>query len=1091
MNPATSILATFPLQLEYLSWTWNITNPRSIWLWFAILALPIVLLGVRSLNGLGPMRKWVAIGMRLGVLILFLLILGGARWQRVNKDLEVIVLRDVSESTAQVKNFPGNTLQQAEDDWIRSLAGEGAEKGAANVKPKLDRIGVISFHDQAVIDAMPSIRPALDTKPVRDTGAGTNIAGAIQTGLATMGKDAMHRLLILSDGNSTMGDLDAAVNAANAAGVQIDVAPLTYQIQNEVIVESVNAPPMKRENNPFSIYVVLRSTNPTDVVGRLTVLRQGQPMDMDPYTEGLQATRTVRLHPGANNEAISVPAQVESSTIHQFKAIFEAEGAVAGAATQPTQLASGKPASAGPSSQPSGAGRGDTLLANNVAEAFTFIKGKGRVLYIDNVEGNRGQILADALKQEGVNAEHVTVDSFPNSLIELQNYDAIILANVPRGSGGISDDQQKMLASYVHDSVGGLVMIGGPDAFGAGGWQGSKLEEVLPVNMDIPAVRQLPKGALVMAMHSCEMPDGNYWGEQCAIKAVETLSERDEIGVISYAWNGPGGGGSNWDFPLQPKGDGTRVTAAIKRMQLGDMPSFDDMLDVAVNGKNGVGGLLRSDARQKHIIVISDGDPAAPAQKLLDDCKKNKISISTVTVYTHTPGTRSPQMEKMARDTGGRAYGPIESNPNQLPQIFIKEATVVRRSLISEPKEGIPLKQNPGTSDIMKGMEGVQLPPLRGMVLTSRKPNPQIEVPIFAGAANDPIMAHWQTGLGKVAVFTGDANTRWASAWVGSPMYAKFWSQMVRGVERPPMSTDFEVSVSRDGPVGKINVEAINKDSGFLNFLNMRTTVIGPDLKPRDVRLTQTGPGQYTGTFEAKASGNYVGITNFTGPKGERGMIPSGLAVNASPELRDLQSNEGLLRDIAERTGGRVFKPFAIDAAELFTREGLKITASPLPIWDILLPILLGLIIVDVATRRIAWDWASTRAMILGAAAKVQSYTHVRKVEGGATLDALRRVRGEVAESKFKTAEEAASAGPAPSAAPDPKRKFEAKGAGAVEGDISQVVGGATEKPIPSPPKKIEPKGNQPDGPGGHTNSLLEAKRRARKQIEDKEKGDQ
>src|SRR5205085_1535668 len=144
----------------------------------------------------------------------------------------------------------------------------------------------------------------------------------------------------------------------------------------------------------------------------------------------------------------------------------------------------------------------------------------------------------------------------------------------------------------------------------------------------------------------------------------------------------------------------------------------------------------------------------------------------------------------------------------QLPQIFIKEATVVRRSLIHEPKEGIPLKQNLGTSDIMKGMEGAELPPLRGMVLTSRKPNPQIEVPIFTGPANDPIMAHWQTGLGKVAVFTGDANTRWASNWVGSPMYNKFWSQMVRGVQRPPMSTDFEVSTTRDGQDGHVSVEA-------------------------------------------------------------------------------------------------------------------------------------------------------------------------------------------------------------------------------------------------------------------------------------------
>src|SRR3712207_7224680 len=63
------------------------------------------------------------------------------------------------------------------------------------------------------------------------------------------------------------------------------------------------------------------------------------------------------------------------------------------------------------------------------------------------------------------------------------------------------------------------------------------------------------KGALVLVMHSCEMPDGNYWGEQCALKAVETLSSRDEIGVISYGWAGGGGGGRSEEhtFELQSR----------------------------------------------------------------------------------------------------------------------------------------------------------------------------------------------------------------------------------------------------------------------------------------------------------------------------------------------------------------------------------------------------------------------------------------------------------------------------------------------------------------------------------------------------------
>src|SRR5689334_22022214 len=102
---------TSPLQLEYLR-GWQAL------LIFIALALPIVWMGTRSLAGLGQLRKWVAIAVRLAVLLLFVLILSGARWQRQNKNLEVLVLRDISQSTAQVHDFPGRTLQSSIDDWL-------------------------------------------------------------------------------------------------------------------------------------------------------------------------------------------------------------------------------------------------------------------------------------------------------------------------------------------------------------------------------------------------------------------------------------------------------------------------------------------------------------------------------------------------------------------------------------------------------------------------------------------------------------------------------------------------------------------------------------------------------------------------------------------------------------------------------------------------------------------------------------------------------------------------------------------------------------------------------------------------------------
>ncbi|MEO6437466.1 MAG: hypothetical protein ABIP55_17110, partial [Tepidisphaeraceae bacterium] len=366
------------------------------------------------------------------------------------------------------------------------------------------------------------------------------------------------------------------------------------------------------------------------------------------------------------------------------------------------------------------------------------------------------------------------------------------------------------------------------------------------------------------------------------------------------------------------------------------------------------------------------------------------------------------------------------------------------------------------------------------------KTHPQIEIPVTANAQNDPILAYWQTGLGKAVAFTGDAHNTWADAWVNSPMFSKFWAQVIRSVSRPPMSTDFEVVTAQDGGVGKIDVEALNKESGFLNFLNMRATVIGPDLKPRELRLEQTGPGTYAATFDARQAGNYVTIINYAGPKGDRGTIPSGMAVNTSPELRDLHSNESVVQEIANRTRGNVYNAFKLDPRELFRREGLKQSNSPLPIWDLLLPALLGLIIVDVATRRIAWDWISTKRMALATADRIRAFTTTHKVESAATIGALRRVREEVAEQKFRPQEQEGAAGASASPRPDPHAKFQAKG---VEGNIADLVGGAADKPIPSAPKKIEPKG-EPSGPGSHTGSLLEAKRRAQQQIKQKEQGD-
>jgi hypothetical protein len=108
-------------------------------------------------------------------------------------------------------------------------------------------------------------------------------------------------------------------------------------------------------------------------------------------------------------------------------------------------------------------------------------------------------------------------------------------------------------------------------------------------------------------------------------------------------------------------------------------------------------------------------------------------------------------------------------------------------------------------------------------------------------------------------------------------------------------------------------------------------------------------------------------------------------------------------------------------------------------------------------------------------------------VETRQSIDALKRVREEGSTTPGTARPDPVAQRPASTERPNPSAKFEASTK--VEGDIASVVGGATDKPVPPPPKKIEPKGAVPQGPGASLGGLMAAKKRAQEQIRKKEEG--
>jgi uncharacterized membrane protein len=612
----------------------------------------------------------------------------------------------------------------------------------------------------------------------------------------------------------------------------------------------------------------------------------------------------------------------------------------------------------------------------------------------------------------------------------LSEYDCVILANVPAEL--LNEDQQEIIRTNTHDQGCGLVMIGGPDSFGAGGWQGTPIEKGLPVDCDIKSFKVQGKGGLVLIMHASEMSDGNRWQKEIGKLAIKKLSPNDEVGILHYEW-----GQHKWHIPLQEiRSKKNSLLAQVDRMTPGDMPDFDGPLKMAYES-------LTEPSRElatKHVIIISDGDPAQSNPFLLTKMKRDKVTVTTVGVATH--GASQDQALKAISDkTGGRFYKVV--SPKALPSIYVHETRIVSQSFVYEKrfvpqflfKDG-PTEKLPDT-----------LNPLYGFVRTSPKQSPLVQIPIIGPSTPDqvmPILAYWNYGLGKSVAFTSDARSlpgrpAWDRDWAGSDMYSKFWEQVIEWSLRPTetgrlvMTTEYN-----DGKV-KVIVDARDTNNRPLTDLaivggvslaaqgGVTATPIRPeDRHDRELRFEQKNSGLYEAEFKAEEAGSYF-INAQAKRQGKDGKdevdsIRSGVTVPYSPEFADVESNTSLLEKIRAATGGQTISednlaiaadlsnPQAEDMryelARTAFRAGLPQFKNLQPVWYWLVFLAGVLMFFDVAVRRIAVEPAEAVAVaervwlrLRGRASEISTTPEFidrlrsRKLEVGDTLEQLRSAR--------------------------------------------------------------------------------------------------
>lgn len=872
-----------------------------------VLGLVTIFIARKSISGLGKGSRVAALIIRLLAIALIVGALAEPSLRKTSDDVGVTVVIDASRS------IPVGAQNQI-DSYILSAQDDSRKAD--------DRLGIITAAENAYTQSSVSrATTRVDRQFIGDTD-GTNLMKAISLAIASAPENVANRFVLITDGNETDGSLLRAAQAAKAKGIPIDVLPVEFAYAEEVIVEALQTPANVRVGETITLKVVLTSTTPA--AGRLLLSQDGTLIDLNPSSD--EMGKIVELKKGRN--VLSVSVAVNRPGAVSYEAVFEPMSGL-----NESGLSTGK--------------LGDSITENNKGSAITFVGSEGSVLIVAD-DPNEAVKFEDVLARAKVKTVRINSSQFPANLPEIASYEAVVLIN--QAAYSYSDLQQELMRQYVNDTGGGLVMIGGPDSFGAGGWIGSPLADALPIRLDPPQKRQMPRGALALVIHSVEIPRGVYYGQQICNSAVDALSRLDLVGIIEYQ----GLGGTDWVYPLSSVGDKTAVKRAIQNLTFGDMPSFDPSLQLALSG------LSNAAAGQKHCIVISDGDPSM-SRSLLRQFKQAGITISAVGVNPHSPSDTST-LRTMAQVTGGTYYAVANNALATLPQIFIKEAQTIRRALIWEGEPFSPARTGV-PAETMRGITGV--PPINGYVVAAEREG--LSLVTLRGKEEDPIAAQWQYGLGKVVTFTSDVSTRWAPAWVGWSGFNQFWEQQIRWTMRPSGSATLRVSTENIGEKTRVIVEAFDPSGERLNFADFQARTSTPDGTGQLVEVQQVGPGRYEGEFSSAQAGAYVVNLQYRSPSSD-GTVLEGSAQAAvtrpfADEFKALETNLPLLKQVASITGGRML-PADPTLADLWTRDGVKVPVALTPVWLMFAMIGIGIFLMDVAVRRVRIDPAMILAFV-------------------------------------------------------------------------------------------------------------------------------
>jgi Mg-chelatase subunit ChlD len=769
-----------------------------------------------------------------------------------------------------------SSFNGAQRSWAQAWINNAAEW----LRPD-DRVSTITFNRAA----------SLGSDTSNDDGQNqerTNLESALRTASSLLPADGARHVVLISDGWETEGHVHQSDSLTNGVAIHHVVPPLPDAI--DVSVRLVEVPSHTRIGEPLDATITIDSLEETVATLRVWL------------DDRLVAEEDTQLNRGATQ--LSLAPALRSEGFHTLRTEITAPG--------------------------------DGRAENNAASATTVTKGAGRVLVIEERAGE-GSEIANVLSGSGVAVEIEPVSAIPTNTDPLRQYDAIVLANVAGTSMAL--DQFRTLQIFVQDLGRGLLVVGGQRAFGPGGYEGTILDEMLPVSSSPPTRRRQGSVAMVLVIDKSGSMDlfrtdvsKMTMAREAAIQATDLLQVDDTLGVIGFDSR------FQWVVPmtkLQTPDDLKGAQAKISQIQADGGTTIFPALEAAYEA------IAPVDARLKHIVLLTDGQSFnADYAGLIQRMRPREITLSTVAIGSDSD---TKLLTTLASIGEGRYY--FTERSSEIPRIASKEANILTRNATVEGNVGVLMGE---PSPIMRSIDP-GLPAIEGYVGTTPRSR---AVTALGTDRGDPLLAHWQYGLGRVVAWTSDTRGRWSEAWLDSPEASRVWSQAVRWSMPEPQRPELKVSANVDGPSVTLRAESVRDDGTFADLQDTRATVVTPAGDAVEARLPQRAPGIYELRTEAPSPGVYrVLFAQYENGRSVRDEM-SGFVVLPSPETRSVGINHPLLDQLAARTGGRTLN----DPSEIASLTRSEIDRTE-PLWPLLAALALIVLPLDVAIRRLRWPW--------------------------------------------------------------------------------------------------------------------------------------